>query len=475
MELCFSRDYSIEWSKMFKLILGKGKITNVMQKFTLLICSLCALVVLGIGLNSCKDEEPFVKPNLKVSNETLTVGEGGGTVQVEFVLDRGAPGDITIEYSLGGTAISPADYSVAGKEGEVKIANGQTSGTVELQIVSDAIYEGNETINIKIEDVDTDNVIITNDDETDITITDDDPQISAAFATTTLTVKESDNAALLELQVSLSSPALQAVTIQYQLAHPDGGGFAVDDIYAAAQDIPGQYIDFEIDGGAQEVVIPQGASSGVIKFKLFSDFRLEDPEKIEITLTQATNGVQIGTNNKMTITLEQENGKVIVLVWDDTYTNVDMDMFLWIGEVPTDLSLIASSTNPAVTPKYEILFVPDIIEDAAFGTSYTYYSGTQTPMNFEAHFIDFTDGELAETFDSYAATYTLTNINKWDANGAPDPAVVQTFKKVAGEFVDVSTITVPTTGSRMPTVALPSGLKKVKENSPAIFKKIGPF
>ena len=64
-----------------------------MQKYTLLICSLCALVVLGIGLSSCKDEEPFVKPNLTVSNETLTVAEGAGTVQVEFVLDRGAPGD----------------------------------------------------------------------------------------------------------------------------------------------------------------------------------------------------------------------------------------------------------------------------------------------------------------------------------------------------------------------------------------------
>ena len=55
---------------MFKLYWEKKNNYNVMQKFTLLICSLCALVVLGIGLNSCKDEEPFVKPNLKVSKET---------------------------------------------------------------------------------------------------------------------------------------------------------------------------------------------------------------------------------------------------------------------------------------------------------------------------------------------------------------------------------------------------------------------
>lgn len=446
-----------------------------MQKYTLLSCSLCALAVLGIGLSSCKDDEPFVKPNLSVSTETLTVGEAAGTVQVEFVLDRGAPGDITIEYSLGGTAISPADYTIVGKEGEVEIANGQTSGTVQIQIVSDAAYEGNETIEISLEDVSSTDVVITNDDESVITITDDDPQIQASFATTTLTVNESDNADLLELQVSLSSPALQAVTIQYQLAHPDGGGFAVDDIWGAAEEVPEQYYDFAIEGGSQEVVIAQGATAGVIQFQLFSDFHLEDPETIEITLTTATNGVQIGTNNKMTVTVEQENGKAIVLVWDDAYTDVDMDLFLWAGTDAADLGFVANSANLGVEPKYELLFIPAVIEDAAFGASYTYYAGAQTPMNFEAHFIDFVDGEFADTFDSYPATYTLANINKWDAQGAPEPAVVQTFKKVAGEFVDVTDITVPTTGSRRPTVALPSGLKKVKETPPAVFKKIRPF
>ena len=166
-----------------------------MQKYTLLICSLCALVVLGIGLNSCKDEEPFVKPNLKVSDESLTVAEGAGTVQVEFTLDRGAPGDITIEYSLSGTAISPADYTIVGTEGEVEIANGATSGTVEIQIVSDAIYEGNETIEISIEDVSSDDVVITNDDETEVTITDDDTQIKVSFSSSTLSVNEADPSA----------------------------------------------------------------------------------------------------------------------------------------------------------------------------------------------------------------------------------------------------------------------------------------
>src|SRR5688572_21343397 len=172
---------------MFKLYWEK-KNYNVMQKFTLLICSLCTLIVLGIGLSSCKDDELFVKPNLSVSTDAVTVAEGAGTLQVEFVLDRGAPGDITIEYELSGTAISPADYTVVGTEGEVEIANGQTSGVGQIQIVSDAIYEGNETIEVSIEDVSSADVLITDDDEREVTIREADPRLVASFAARTLTV-----------------------------------------------------------------------------------------------------------------------------------------------------------------------------------------------------------------------------------------------------------------------------------------------
>src|SRR5688572_7536591 len=163
-----------------------------MQKFTLLICSLGTLAVLGIGLSSCKDDEPFVKPNLSVSTETISVNENAGTAQVEFVLDGGAPENLTIEYSLGGTAISPADYTIVGTEGEVEIASGQTSAVVQIQIVNDAVYEGNETIEISIEDVSSVNVLVTNDDETEVTITDDDTQIKVSFPSSTLSLNEAD-------------------------------------------------------------------------------------------------------------------------------------------------------------------------------------------------------------------------------------------------------------------------------------------
>jgi hypothetical protein len=420
------------------------------------------VVVLGIGLSSCKDDEPFVKPNLSVNTETLTVNEGAGTVEVEVVLDKGAPSDITIEYDLGGTAISPADYSIVGQEGEVDIAAGQTSATIKLQIVNDALYEGNETIEISLEDVNSDDIVITNDDEATITITDDDPALKASFSATTLTVAESDNQELLEVEVTLDNAAPQEVTIQFQLAE-GGDGKAFDSLFAYQEEIPAQYYDYYVEGGVHEVSIAQGATSGKIQIQLLSDFHFEDDETIEITLTEASGGVQIGTNNKMTITVEQEDGKIVALVWDD-YADVDMDLFLWIGETVDDLFFVSSSTNAASDPQVEVLFIPSVIQDAAFGTSYTYYSGTQEPMNFEAQFIDFADGaaEPQANYDVFPGTYMLVNRNEWDTDAGTTPAIAQTFIKDGGVFSGYTDpIVAPTTGSRVATVALPRGVRKM--------------
>src|SRR5688572_25391549 len=221
-----------------------------MQKFTLLIGSLCALTVLGIGLSSCKDDEPFVKPNLSVNTEALTVGEGAGTVEVEIVLDRAAPSDITIEYDLAGKALSPADYSIVGTEGEIDIAKGQTSAVIEITLVNDVIYEGNETIEISLEDVSSTDIAITNDDEAVVTITDDDPQLTASFTTTTTTIAESDNVEFLELVVGLSGPAAQEVTVQFEVTHDDG--MALDSLYGYEEEVPSQYYDYYIEGAEYE-------------------------------------------------------------------------------------------------------------------------------------------------------------------------------------------------------------------------------
>lgn len=449
-----------------------------MQKSTLLISSLCALAIMGVGLSSCKDDDdPVVPPKLSISTETVTVGEGGGSTAVELVLDRAAATDLTVEYDLGGTATSPADYTITGTEGEVTIPAGQLTASIQIAIVNDAIYEGDETIEISITDVDNPDVVITNDDEAVVTITEDDQQISASFEVTTLEVSESDG--ILQINVALSQDAPANVTLKYQLS-----GSARDSVTAKAAD-PDLPADYAIRGGSPgQLQIAAGQKTGVIRLGLYSDFVIEDgdqetdpwdPETIIITLTEASAGVQINAEkDEMQIALNQQDGKIVALFWDvdNEDTTVDMDLFLWIGDIGddvTELGLVSLSAFEG-TDGPEVVFIPETLTEVKYGLSYTYYSGDITPMEFESHFIDFADGALGDR-EIYTGTYTLDNINEWET--LDDIIhIEQTFEvDENGEYVNISTISTPTEGSRVPTIKLPSGTKKSVGERIQSFKK----
>jgi hypothetical protein len=134
---------------------------------------------------------------------------------------------------------------------------------------------------------------------------------------------------------------------------------------------------------------------------------------------------------------------------------------------------LAASLNPDPTPQEEIVFIPTAlsneIDDWTFGLSYVYYSGTEDPMEFEVVFADFANGafEAAAGLERFAASYTLANINPWNTDTGSDPQIAQTFRIVAGEYVELSDpIVVPASGSRARVHTIPNGLKKERAGSP---------
>ena len=367
-----------------------------MKKNKAYIVSIAILMGLGLAFSSCKEDDPPVKPKLSFEKSTMTVNEDEGTIEIGVVLDKPYSKDLRIEYALAGTAkdqasvgTADADYEDTG-DGVVKITSGETEGTIELDIYNDGLFEEDETIEISITDTNTEDIELTEDRETVVTIKSDDAQVQASFASTSMTVNEAYKAenGLLMIPVELDKPAPADLMVEYTL-----GGSAYD---STATDVAPQYHDYYINAAHEgELVIPKGATSANIEISIFSDFLFEDDETIEITLTPGA--VLIGTNNKMTITVQQQDGKVIALQWDDAYTDVDMDLFLWAGTDVDHLDILAAFSNFAdVKEKIELVFVPSIIDAGAFGLSHTYYSGTADPMNFTVRFIDFADGELED-------------------------------------------------------------------------------
>ena len=435
-----------------------------MKNYSLYSLSIALLVALGVGISSCKEDDPPVKPKISFSGTTMTVSEADGVIEVGLGLDKPYGKDLRVDYTLSGTAsdqdavgTANADYQVVGDHGVVVIESGQTSAVIQLEIFNDATFEEDENIEISIIDVNTTDVEITSDNETEVIITSDDAQLMAQFAATTLTTNEDSSSAVLKIKVLVDKPAPADIAIGYTLT-----GTALDSVKGFNGKAHPSFYDYYINGVAGQVVVKKDSTFANIEIQLLTDFNFENDETIIITLN-GSNAAQIGTNKTMTITVNQQNGKIIALVWDDAHTDVDMDMFLWFGEDTTALDFLmalAVTINEPGDPKQEVLFVPSVVTGGSFGLSYVYYSGTANPMNFESHFIDFTDGVAEDEVDReiYAASYTLDNINAWDQSDI-EPIVVHRFVITDGVY-GVGKIQVPASNSRIRRPAIPRDVRK---------------
>jgi len=298
---------------------------------------------------------------------------------------------------------------------------------------------------------------------------DDEPPAKPklSFASSTLTVKESDRT--VEVQVVLDKAASQDITIDYSLS-----GTALDDITAGTT----APADYEVLSEYGEVEILKGETTGTIELEIYSDSDLEDDETIEITIEDVSSDeIEITRDDEITITVQQEDGLIVLLEWGigegETYTDVDMDLFLWSENESSTLvrtgylglsgssytSLRGSFTSP------EFFFLPTALaDDGTYGLSCNYYEGTEDPMNFEVSFIEIVNNDDVSTVTKQG-TYTVANLNKWDQDDGTDPVMVITFAKSGTDFTDFGEITVPGTGSRMGSPAeFPANIKRQKES-----------
>jgi hypothetical protein len=445
-----------------------------MKKFALPLLSLSVVCMVSLVFSSCKEDEPPAMPRLSIEAPELTVAESVGTIEVKVLLDRAYSQDVTVEYSLSGTAVdietagsaALADYEVVGGTGEVDIDKGETEGIIEIEIYGDTGFEEDETIIVQIDDVDTEDIEITNDDEMEITITNDDSKVVASVTTASITVSESDGVdsegelVKVDIGITLDQPAPTNLIVKYELS---GTAYDSLSLYNEDPDIVG-FSDYYIHGTLGEIPIAAGQTTGKAQVQLYTDFRY-DPEETAIFTLVASQGIDVSTNKTTTLNIKQQDGKAIQLDWQ-AHAGVDMDIFLWIGEDVNNLEFVrAVSASPGTDPRVEIMFVPDLVTSGAFGLSYIYYSGSANPLGFRVQFIDVVDevGEAAATREIFEASYTTDNINPWDdPNNGSAPLIAQTFTIVDGAFTDISAITVQSSGSRVKPMEIPSNVKKVK-------------
>jgi hypothetical protein len=280
------------------------------------------------------------------------------------------------------------------------------------------------------------------------------PKAKISFAESTMTVNEADGT--IEIEVVLDKPATENTNIEYEV-----NGTA-QDFETATQNNPPDFQILQDISDYGEVDIAKGETSGIIEIEMFSDTFFEDNETIEISITAVNSDqAELTTDVDMEITLEQEDGMLVILSWD--YADVDLDLFLWAEDNVGTLGLTNLNSAGVGFDGPEGFFLPTaLLDDGSYGLSCTYYEGTANPMNFEVDFIEIINGnDVATTTKS--GTYSLANINKWDdATNGTDPVLVQTFQKTGIDFSNFSAIETPSSGSRIQSSQLPNGVIKTQ-------------
>ena len=167
------------------------------------------------------------------------------------------------------------------------IAAGQTSNTIDLSIVQDALDEADEKFVITMGST-LSNVTKGSDATHTATITDDDDPPTIGFDGTTASVTEAGTATL---TVDLSAASGRDITIDYAVQ--------------AASTATGSGTDYTLSDGTK--TISAGATSVNINVPTASDALDEDNETVVILLSNPTNSSLEDANKQMTLTITDDD------------------------------------------------------------------------------------------------------------------------------------------------------------------------
>jgi hypothetical protein len=205
-----------------------------------------------------------------VSVDDPTVAENAGPLTFTVSLDTAAAVDVSVDFATAnGTATDGPDYT--GYTGTATVLAGDTSTTVDVPVVDDAISEPDETFALDLSNP----VHATIGDGSGTgTITDDDAQPAVSIADASVTEGNAGTSNL-AFTVSLTNVSSSDVSVDY--ATSDGSAVAGSDYVA----------------DAATLTIPAGQTSGQVQVVVNGDTTFEPNETVTVTLSHLVGGSSI--------------------------------------------------------------------------------------------------------------------------------------------------------------------------------------
>ncbi len=208
--------------------------------------------------------------SLQFSAASYSISETGVTATILVTRTDSLSGAVTVDYATSnGTASSGQDY--AATAGTLSWADGDGEPkSITIGITDDLTTEGDETVNIKLENAV--GAVIGSPGEAVLSIVDNEE--SFTLSVDDVTQPEGNGANTLIFTISLSAPAQQPVTVRYFTA--DGTASASSD-YSGIQDAL--------------VTFNPGETQKLVGININGDTALETDEFFILTLTDPTNAL----------------------------------------------------------------------------------------------------------------------------------------------------------------------------------------
>jgi hypothetical protein len=206
-------------------------------------------------------------PSVSVNDVSITEGTGG-TKTLTFTVNQDARGKSRVSFATtNDTARAPADYIA--RSGTLRFAGKKLKRTVSVTIVGDSLDEADETFFLKLTGASGATI---DDGEGVGTITDDDAPPDVAVPST-LSVPEGQNGdTIASIDVSLSAPSGQEVTVDWATA--DGTAMEADSDYT---------------GDSGTLQFAPGETDKAILVTVIGDVNSESDETFTLTLSSPTN------------------------------------------------------------------------------------------------------------------------------------------------------------------------------------------
>lgn len=237
----------------------------------------------GTGVATIQDDEPTAV----IGDATIIEGDSG-TRDMVFTVTLSAATTVPVAYNFTtqeGTAKAGTDYATT--TGTLTFAPGETSKTISVPIVGDAVHEPTETFTVKLTGAPT------TDDTATGTITDNDPAPVLTIGNATVTEGNSGTRTA-TFTVTLTGAASEVVTVR--VSTQDGTASTADNDYSTL---------------TQTLTFQPGETTKTFNVTVIGDTRGEATETFFANLSQPTNatigaaqGIGTITNDDAALTIE---------------------------------------------------------------------------------------------------------------------------------------------------------------------------